>query len=81
MIGVADYIGWGWALVSIPSGSKGPQRKGWNLVENAITTPEDAAALTGNVGLLPASWAFPLRSISTCWEGGAGRPTTRSTTR
>ena len=51
---IADYIGWGWALVPIPAGEKGPKTKGWPLPENAVTQPEDATALTGNVGLAHA---------------------------
>jgi hypothetical protein len=54
VIGVADYVNWGWALVPIPAGKKGPTATGWNLPENAITTLQGAAALTGNVGLAHA---------------------------
>lgn len=39
-----------WALVPIPSGSKGPTRKGWNLRENCQLPP----GWTGNVGLAHA---------------------------
>lgn len=50
----ADYARHGLALCAIPLGSKGPNTKGWNLPENAITDPDVAAKLTGNVGLLHA---------------------------
>ena len=46
-----SYVLHGFALVPIPSGSKGPKSKGWNEPENAITDPLEAAALSGNVGL------------------------------
>ncbi|MDH6249771.1 DUF3987 domain-containing protein [Polynucleobacter sphagniphilus] len=46
-----SYVLHGFALVSIPSGSKGPKNKGWNEPENAITDPLEAANLKGNVGL------------------------------
>ncbi len=43
----------GWALVSIPRGSKGPKTRGWNRAQNTIRTPKAAARLNGhNVGLV-----------------------------
>jgi hypothetical protein len=50
----ADYVRAGLALVPIPSRQKGPTTKGWNLRENAITDEEQAARLTGNIGLAHA---------------------------
>lgn len=49
-----EYTRHGLALCPIPHGRKGPTSGGWNLIENAITTPATAAMLTGNVGLLHA---------------------------
>jgi hypothetical protein len=46
-----SYVLHGFALVPIPSGLKGPKSKGWNEPENAITDPQKAADLVGNVGL------------------------------
>ncbi len=46
-----SYVQHGFALVAIPAGSKGPTSKGWNEPQNSITDPQEAAALTGNVGL------------------------------
>ena len=50
----ADYVRHGWLLVPIPSGSKGPQHKGWNKREHCIADPAKAAAWLGNVGLAHA---------------------------
>lgn len=49
-----EYVRHGLALCAIPFGRKGPATKGWNSLENAITSSDAAAALTGNVGLLHA---------------------------
>jgi putative DNA primase/helicase len=49
-----DYVTAGWALVSIPKGTKGPATKGWNEVANAITNPERAGELNGNIGIAHA---------------------------
>lgn len=54
MVVVSDYAVHGLALTDIPKAQKGPIEVGWNLKENAITCPEVAALLTGNVGLLHA---------------------------
>jgi hypothetical protein len=54
MVLVSDYAVHGLALTDIPKAQKGPIEVGWNLKENAITCPEVAALLTGNVGLLHA---------------------------
>lgn len=48
------YVRHGWALVPIPAGQKGPRSKGWNTLERAVTSPEGAAPLTGNLGLAHA---------------------------
>lgn len=47
----ADYVRHGWALIDIPRGQKGPRAHGWNTRERAITDPEIAECLDGNVGL------------------------------
>jgi hypothetical protein len=48
-----EYVRAGFALCSIPRGSKGPRTKGWNQKANAITTIARAAKLNGhNIGLL-----------------------------
>lgn len=49
-----EYVRHRFAVCAIPHGRKGPTAKGWNLLENAITNPNMAATLTGNVGLLHA---------------------------
>ena len=58
-----DYVKHGLALVPIPLGTKGPVRPGWNLSENAITTIDAAAKMTGNVGLLHLHSSSPSVSI------------------
>jgi hypothetical protein len=63
MNSVADYVEHGLALVAIPRGSKGPVTPGWNLPENAITTVEGVARITGNVGLLHLSCSPPTGCI------------------
>jgi len=45
---VVEYVQNGFALVPIPLGSKGPDKPGWNLSENAITTINGAESITGN---------------------------------
>lgn len=47
---LTDYAALGWALVPIPRGTKGPNRKGWNLRENC----QLPAGWTQNVGLAHA---------------------------
>jgi len=49
-----EYVRHGLAVCAIPLGRKGPAAIGWNSLENAITSPDAAATLTGNVGLLHA---------------------------
>jgi putative DNA primase/helicase len=49
-----EYVRHGLAVCAIPRGRKGTNTIGWNLPQNAITSPDAAAALTGNVGLLHA---------------------------
>jgi hypothetical protein len=48
------YVAHGIALVAIPKGKKGPTTKGWNEVANAITNPEKAGELNGNIGIAHA---------------------------
>jgi putative DNA primase/helicase len=55
MMGAPEqYVTEGMALIKIPPRQKGPVMAGWNLPENAITAPEDAANLTGNIGIAHA---------------------------
>ena len=54
-----SYVLHGFALVPIPSGSKGPKSKGWNDPENVVTDPQKAADLTGNVGLAHLYCKYP----------------------
>jgi hypothetical protein len=50
-----DLIQSGLALVAVPYMQKGPSSVGWNLRENAITTPESAVMLAEkNIGLAHA---------------------------
>jgi putative DNA primase/helicase len=49
-----DYVTAGWALISIPKGTKGPATKGWNEEANAITDQERASELNGNIGIAHA---------------------------
>ena len=49
-----EYVAAGIALIDIPPRKKGPTTTGWNKAENAITDPERAAALAGNVGIAHA---------------------------
>lgn len=53
-VSLSDYIAHGLALVPIPTGEKGPSNKGWNKPGVAITDPDAAAVVTGNVGLAHA---------------------------
>lgn len=53
-LGVRDYLRHGFVLVPIPAGTKGPTTTGWNLRQNCIADPADAARITGNVGLAHA---------------------------
>lgn len=46
-----EYCRSGLALIPIPFGSKGPNSKGWNEKENAITNPDDVEKIKDNVGL------------------------------
>lgn len=57
MPGPVDYVSVGWALCPIPRGQKGPQGRGyrgWNLRENAVTTPDRAMRMHESVGLCHA---------------------------
>jgi putative DNA primase/helicase len=59
-----DYVTAGWALISIPKGKKGPTTKGWNEKANAITDPERAGELNGNIGLAHAYCSpFPTMAL------------------
>ena len=60
---VVEYVQNGLALVPIPLGSKGPDKPGWNLPENAITTIKGAEGISGNVGLLHAYCSQPTACI------------------
>lgn len=51
---LADYARFGWALVPIPLGRKGPDTPGWNKRELCIADPDIAEWLDGNVGLAHA---------------------------
>lgn len=67
-----EYVRHRFAVCAIPHGRKGPTAKGWNLLENAITSPTMAVTLTGNVGLLHA-WSATMaldvddRGAATRW--------------
>lgn len=58
-----DYVKHGLALVPIPLGTKGPTLLGWNLPENAVTTIDAAANMTGNVGLLHSYCSHPTACV------------------
>lgn len=62
-VSLSKYVAHGMALVAIPSGQKGPAAKGWNKPENAITDPDCAASLTGNVGLAHAYSTPPTMAL------------------
>lgn len=52
---IKDYIDLGWALTPIKMGTKAPDTKGWNLLENAIRDEAQLDKLLfKNVGLLHA---------------------------
>lgn len=51
---LADYARFGWALVPIPLGRKGPATANWNKRELCITDPDIAEWIDGNVGLAHA---------------------------
>ena len=64
-----EYVRNGFALVSIPKGSKAPIAAGWNDVANAIRNEGQAALLTGNLGLLhlyssPKTVAFDIDDLA-----------------
>lgn len=59
----SDYVTHRMALVPIPKGQKGPLSKGWNKPENAITDPQQASELTGNVGLAHAYCSPPTMAL------------------
>jgi putative DNA primase/helicase len=77
---VADYARHGLALVPVSHGSKGPRQEGWNRRDRAITDPEQAGRLTGNVGLAHAycsptpTMALDVDDIDSAraWLGGRG---------
>lgn len=46
-----QYVANGWALVPIPSGTKGPNTAGWNRPENCIRTAAECSRIKDNVGL------------------------------
>jgi hypothetical protein len=48
---LSEYCKYGFALIPIPEGSKGPVNKGWNEKQNVITNPDDAINIKHNVGL------------------------------
>jgi hypothetical protein len=54
MTNPADYVAHGIALVDIPIRKKGPTTIGWNEEANAITDPERASELNGNIGIAHA---------------------------
>ena len=51
---VSEYVSRGFALIPIPTRRKGPNTKGWNEAANAITDPERAGELNGNIGIAHA---------------------------
>ena len=58
-----DYVTAGWALISIPKGTKGPATIGWNEEANAITDPERADERNGNIGIAHA-YCSPLPTMA-----------------
>ncbi|MGQ7959894.1 phage/plasmid primase, P4 family [Pseudomonas sp. SP16.1] len=48
---ISAYLAAGLPLVPIPAGQKGPTATGWNLPENCINTPAQAARLNGNCNI------------------------------
>ena len=63
MTSASDYLAHGLALVAIPAGKKGPVTSGWNKPENAITDPDKAELLTGNIGIAHA-YCHPTPTIA-----------------
>ena len=49
-----EYVRHDMALIKIPSRMKRPLDLGWNEAENAITDPEKASELNGNMGIAHA---------------------------
>ena len=49
-----EYARYGIALIKIPPRKKGPTTKGWNEKANAITDPQKAGELNGNIGIAHA---------------------------
>lgn len=49
-----EYLGAGFVLVPIASGSKGPTTKGWNIAERCVARAEHLGRITANVGLAHA---------------------------
>ena len=60
-----DYVNAGFALCVFARGTKGPERTAaWQLRENAITTPEQAARINGeNIGMCHA-WCTPTPTMA-----------------
>lgn len=46
-----QYVAKGWVLVPIAAGTKGPNSRGWNLISNCITQPDQCGRVRENVGL------------------------------
>ena len=63
MDSAVDYVAHGIVLIDIPPRQKGPVTKGWNEEKNAITDPERAAALTGNIGIAHA-YCLPVPTMA-----------------
>lgn len=63
MATAADYIAHGFALVPIPKGQKRPVTTGWNRLESAITDPQKASSLKGNIGLAHAYSTPPTMAL------------------
>lgn len=63
MIDPANYVAHGIALVDIPPRTKRPLTFGWNEEANAITDPQRASELNGNVGIAHA-YCSPLPTMA-----------------
>lgn len=63
MTNPADYVAHGIALVDIPPRTKRPLTFGWNEEANAITDPERASKLNGNIGIAHA-YCSPLPTMA-----------------
>jgi putative DNA primase/helicase len=63
MTNPAHYVAHGIALVDIPTRKKGPTTIGWNEEANAITDPERASELNGNIGIAHA-YCSPLPTMA-----------------